>query len=327
MDIIIRASGFEPFPITSEIPAGLAEYHIPGSKVMSAVAPFGNLMLQLVELDGFNWLYSVFHIEEDVTFLIRSFMPLVLSRIILNGDFDYEIRSVAAFKLKESQFNIFYLTELNNSLFLKKGVHVSLEIIYSQNFLLQTLDFFPVFAEFKTNVLRSVPSLLSEKELYATASMMDAMYKIIHSPYSSNVRQFHLDIIKDLLFQMLQQASEQHTCNKKFTISEVERIHAAKEFIDSNVPQHYSIFQIARRVGINDQKLKKGFKEIIGTGLYGYLQDRILEIAKIEIEQTTRSIKEIALHAGYKNANNFSAAFKKKLGLTPLDWRKQSNEK
>lgn len=327
MDSTIRASGFEPFPLTSEIPAGLAEYHIPGTRIMSAVAPFGNFMLQSVEFDGFSWLYSVFQMEEDVSFVIRSFLPLVFGRIILQGNFNYEVRSVGTLQLKESQFNIFYLMELYNTLSLKKGVHVSLEIIYTQYFLLQSLDFFPAFEVFKTNVVRSVPSLLSGEALCATASMMDALYKIIHSPYSSNVRQFHLDIIKDVLFQMLRVASEQHTFTEKFTITEIERIHAAKEFIDSNVPRHFSISQISRRVGINDQKLKKGFKEIIGIGLYGYLQERILQIAKIAIEQTNRSIKEIALHAGYRNANNFSAAFKKKFGVTPLDWRRQSNNK
>ncbi len=77
MDFTIRALGYEPFPITGEMPSGLAEYHIPGSKIMSAVAPFGDFMLQVIELDGFSWLYSVFNIKEDVSFLVSSFISVL----------------------------------------------------------------------------------------------------------------------------------------------------------------------------------------------------------------------------------------------------------
>jgi AraC-like DNA-binding protein len=122
---------------------------------------------------------------------------------------------------------------------------------------------------------------------------------------------------------MLTQASQFHTYNRKFSLDEIERIYAAKELIDSNLPRHFSIFQIAAHVALNEQKLKEGFKEIFGKGLFGYLQDQLLKIAQIEIEQTNRSVKQIAARAGYKKANNFSAAFKKKFGLSPSQWKKQ----
>ena len=99
-------------------------------------------------------------------------------------------------------------------------------------------------------------------------------------------------------------------------------IFAAKEFIDSHLSTHYSILQIAREVGINEQDLKKGFKELFGKGMFEYLLSERLAIARIKIEDTTKPVKEIAYVAGYKSAGNFSTAFKKKFGKTPLAWRK-----
>jgi AraC-like DNA-binding protein len=104
-------------------------------------------------------------------------------------------------------------------------------------------------------------------------------------------------------------------------------IRAAKAFIDVHLPQHFSIARIAMEVGVNEQALKKEFKEIYGMGLYAYLQDRILDKSRAQLEKTNRLVKQIAREAGYNNPNNFSAAFKKKFGLSPAVWRTKSREK
>lgn len=329
MDIAIKALGFEPFLISDEIPEGLTEYHIPGSKIVSAVATFGKFLLQAAEFDDYGWLYCMFDLKTDITFLLTYFVPLIIARISLQGDFQYEAKQIGHLLVKENQFNIFYLHETNCMLHFTKGKHASFEIIYEQKHVLQTLNFFPAFETFKSNICQSTSSILSNAEIYLTASMVECIYKIIHSPYSKNVQQFHISIIKELLVKMLRQASKLYTYNKKFALDEIERIHAAKEFIDLNVPQHFSIPHIARHVGINIKKLKQGFKEIFGIGLYGYLQKQIFEIAKARIEQTVQPIQEISLNAGYNAPNNFSIAFKKRFGLTPLEWREQfsSNKK
>ncbi len=101
-----------------------------------------------------------------------------------------------------------------------------------------------------------------------------------------------------------------------------ELIYAAKEFIDSHLSTHYSILQIAREIGINEQDLKKGFKELFGKGMFEYLLSERLTIARVKIEDTTKPVKEIAYAAGYKSAGNFSTAFKKKFGKNPLAWRR-----
>ncbi|MFT4155161.1 helix-turn-helix transcriptional regulator [Parafilimonas sp.] len=324
--ISIDALGYEALLITNEVPQALAEFHIPGSIVMSTVASFECFMLQLVELDGFNWLFSVFDVEKDVTLQVTYFVSLAMCEIVLKGKILYEIKDVENFSLKGNQFAIFCLQKPINIMHLQKGKYVSFEISCTQKHLLRILDFFPSFEKLRKNVLNSISSCFANKEMYLTASMTECIYKIIHSPYSSTVKQFHLNIVKDLFFKILQRASQFNIYSKRFTVDEIERIHTAKEFIDFNVPMHFTIPQIARRVGINDKKLKQGFKEIFGFGLYGYLQNRILEIAKMEVEQTIKSIQEIGLHAGYKKPNNFSSAFKKKFGVTPLEWRKLFND-
>jgi AraC-like DNA-binding protein len=177
--------------------------------------------------------------------------------------------------------------------------------------------------EFSNKIQLSQPAVLNDSALPADAEMMEMLHRLVHMPYSINIQMFHVDLLKELLFKTLNLSAQTFTPHLKFSMQLIEAVQAAKEFIDTHLPHHFSITQIARRAGLNEQILKAGFKEIYGLGLYSYLQQQVLNIAKKQLEETNKSAKEIAFEAGYKNANNFSAAFKKKFGKAPLEWRKK----
>jgi AraC-like DNA-binding protein len=69
--------------------------------------------------------------------------------------------------------------------------------------------------------------------------------------------------------------------------------------------------------GINEFKLKKGFKETFGVTAFGYLADVRLGLAKDDILAGRRSATEIAFALGYSSLAHFSHAFKKKFGVSP----------
>lgn len=325
MDVTIKVLYHRPFSLLSEVPSPLLEYHIPGSKILSAISDFGSFLVQTVKLNGSSYVYSIFDIAEDSSFLISCVTPVLFSRVVLQGDFECDFKIMGTLELKANQFNIMSASSLYNILHLQKGFrYISIDFYYTQNVVLKMLNAYPRLEKFKTDIQLNKPCFLSSEAINANATILDCVYKIIHAPYSFNIRKFHLDIITQMLLHMLERASrtkdEEH---ETFSVLDVEKLYAAKEFIDSKLPRHYSISFIAREVSMNEQKLKKGFKEIFGTGLYGYLQNEILKIARIQVEETNKSIKEIAIRAGYKTPNNFSAAFKKKFGLTPLQWREK----
>lgn len=70
-------------------------------------------------------------------------------------------------------------------------------------------------------------------------------------------------------------------------------------------------------IGANEFTLKKGFKEVFGTTLFGMVADKRLQQAKEELLAGIKNIAEISYDAGYKNPTHFSAAFKRKFGVSP----------
>lgn len=106
------------------------------------------------------------------------------------------------------------------------------------------------------------------------------------------------------------------------TTSDRERIVAAREVVNDRLRDPPTLSEVARLVGLNEFKLKRGFKEVFGTTVFAYLTEQRLELAKRYLLDTDRTAAEVAFELGYATPQHFSAAFKKRFGVTPNSMRK-----
>lgn len=104
-----------------------------------------------------------------------------------------------------------------------------------------------------------------------------------------------------------------------------ESIMSAKNFIHQNLSQKISIPTLAREAGTNQCYLKKGFKEMYGSSIGEYIQEHRMIKSKHLLENTEKSIAEIATEVGYSSASSYSQAFKNYFGVTPRSFT--SNQK
>ncbi|MFT4016884.1 MAG: helix-turn-helix transcriptional regulator [Agriterribacter sp.] len=74
---------------------------------------------------------------------------------------------------------------------------------------------------------------------------------------------------------------------------------------------------MAHKVGINDLKLKSGFKALFGNTVFGYLHALRMQKANELLQQNELTISEIAAYCGYEYVQHFITAFKKNYGVTP----------
>lgn len=103
---------------------------------------------------------------------------------------------------------------------------------------------------------------------------------------------------------------------------EHELIREAKKIINSNLDKDITMAFIADKLSITSNYLSKLFKQITGEGCKDYIVRKRIEKAKILLETTSISVGEIAYMTGYNDANYFSAVFKKQIGSTPSEFRK-----
>jgi AraC-like DNA-binding protein len=80
---------------------------------------------------------------------------------------------------------------------------------------------------------------------------------------------------------------------------------------------------IAQEIGINRMQLHRKLKRITGQNAEIYILNRRIISAKQELIQTSKFIYQIAKSCGFKDYTYFSKCFKKQVGLSPSEFRKQ----
>ena len=189
------------------------------------------------------------------------------------------------------------------------------QIIGDENYILRTLDDFLVNEEF---------SFILNEKLNTSAEMNFIIHEIITCKKEGVLKKIFIEAkVLKLLMLQLEQLEQIESLKKLKMIKDydIDKIIDVKKIIDGNISKSYSLIELAHMVGLNDFKLKRGFKELYKTTVFNYLYEiRMLE-AKKSLLNTNKSIGEIAALCGYEFAQSFIKAFKRKHGVSPDKFR------
>lgn len=96
-----------------------------------------------------------------------------------------------------------------------------------------------------------------------------------------------------------------------------------KDYVARHYPQSLSIQKVAEALSISSSYLSKLVKRYLGASFVDYLTNYRLERAKDLLGTTGLMTYEIAEKVGYPDARYFSSIFKKRLGVTPSEYRNE----
>lgn len=101
------------------------------------------------------------------------------------------------------------------------------------------------------------------------------------------------------------------------SLNDRDRIIFARDYMMQHSDMPPTIPELAKIAGINEFKLKRGYKEIFGTTIFGHLAETRLEQSRYILQEGKKAISEIAFELGFSSVQHFSTAFKKKFGIPP----------
>ena len=120
------------------------------------------------------------------------------------------------------------------------------------------------------------------------------------------------------LFYSAQQALPAVEAHKSTVIEmAIDRIH--NEFA-----RNLDMQVLAQELGVSYSWFRTTFTAHIGLSLHQYLLELRVNHARTLLAETELSIKEIAMQSGFADEFYFSRLFRKKLSLTPSQWRDRS---
>ena len=103
-------------------------------------------------------------------------------------------------------------------------------------------------------------------------------------------------------------------------------INQAMNFILEHLDQEITVDDVARHCGYSRYHLMRMFKEHTDEAIYQFMKRLRLERSawRLKVEKE-KSITEIGVNYGY-SSSNFATAFKKHLNMSPIDYRKKSEQ-
>ena len=95
------------------------------------------------------------------------------------------------------------------------------------------------------------------------------------------------------------------------------------QYIDHNYNKNLKLGTIAELFGYNSSYLGKVFHKSTGKSFNAYIDEVRIANSKLLLLNEEHKVYEIAQMVGYSNVNYFHKKFKKYVGMSPAEYRKQ----
>lgn len=105
-----------------------------------------------------------------------------------------------------------------------------------------------------------------------------------------------------------------------------KKISKALQLLHGNPEQPWTLDSLAAEVGMSRAGFAKRFKDLVEHSMFDYLTRIRLQCACELLSDTQMTLYEIAYSIGYDSDLSFARTFKKRLGLTPTAYRKESEK-
>jgi AraC-like DNA-binding protein len=103
---------------------------------------------------------------------------------------------------------------------------------------------------------------------------------------------------------------------------DLELAQAARARLDQEYRRPPTFTELARDIGVSQNKLKTLFREAFGVTMADYCLERRVREAQQLLLEATLTIAQVAERVGYEHQSSFTAAFRGHVGMSPREYRK-----
>lgn len=141
----------------------------------------------------------------------------------------------------------------------------------------------------------------------------------------SRQREGYLEIslsILNILFAKARRSTQVEITDSTFVPISMD-CSAIKQMIDEHYGEDITLGYLAREAHISKYHLSHSFRRQYSVSPIQYLNRRRLEEARHLLGNTMTSLNEISLMTGFSSASYFSQMFKRHMGMSPSEYRKE----
>lgn len=282
---------------------------------------FGHMNLKKEIVSDDIYLFKT-NVQANKNFSIQtnSKVDSLFINIILDGKVQYQSNGNDKIKIfNKNDTYIKYIDEAYSIAILdKNSFSKGLAIYIKNNFLENKLSTY----SYLFNKIKNYPSLINRTENLINIKLANELF---NSPFTNELNNIYLQSkVLEIIYNQIKEFEkclfkQESSCEKiKLSNEDIEALYKARNIIllTYDFPD---LSTLAKKVAINEFKLKFGFKKLFNTTVGQMILERKMIHGKQLLETSEFSISEIASFVGYKYQQSFSNAFFQFFGLRPKD--------
>lgn len=164
-------------------------------------------------------------------------------------------------------------------------------------------------------IIQSSGPVMSLKDNYHVEKNLNRVFQLFHtrkSPVEALMSQYICAVLTDLLVCLPDVEYEQrHSHIIEDTVT----------YINENLCRNLSIEDLSEQASLSSYHFIRVFKRETGYTPHEYIVLARTNLAKYLLKNTTMSVKEVSLTAGYSSESIFCTSFRKREGFTPSQYR------
>lgn len=133
---------------------------------------------------------------------------------------------------------------------------------------------------------------------------------------------FKVKILELLLVLSGIDPSENKAFSHTLSKMQMETAKEAAVYLSENMGRTVTVAELAEKYHVSQTHLQNAFKGVYGVPVSSYLRVLKMQSAALRLIHTDRSVLEVAGEFGYDNAGKFASAFRKIMGETPTEYRR-----
>src|SRR5699024_7031846 len=148
------------------------------------------------------------------------------------------------------------------------------------------------------------------------------VFEIYQCPYHGSIKQLYVEAKVMELISLFLEEETPYTRRSDPSLNKdvVKKLQKAREIIFDRLDAPYSIKGLAKKVGLNEFQLKKGFRQLYGVTVFGLIRRQRMEKAALLMGKEGYNVSETASIIGYSNFSNFTIAFRNHFGCNPSEY-------
>ena len=281
--------------------------------------------IKTIHTPGIDLIHAQFSTQRKLELIDPENVSSISSSYVLCGNLESTFNyNNCSLKHSRDTHAFQYTPDFNGKHTILDNKLEALSIIYNPDYFksIANSSGMPFLDDVMNCIERGEHLLVAPGQVALQPRMAELLQQILQCAFSGLTRYLFMEAkMLELFALQMEQLNSDTKGKEKWSLADRERLKAVHDYIVRSHLEPLTLSSLCYKFGLNEFKLKKGYKHFFGTTVFGHILKLRMEAARQLLVSGEMTVTEVAYHVGYCNVSSLTEAFKKQFGYLPRSIR------